>query len=127
MNQCESRSAQLLSVRSRGFCRYHVTGVCLLSQSVPEKHSQEKKPTNLCASREFLQLCLPCLLIIQSCYSDYRINNHMFSLRDLRFVLFSRDLDVLRAQRIIGFFMLITHNSTRSKNAITWLLCIFHV
>ena len=28
---------------------------------------------------------------------------HMFSLRDLRFVLCSRDLDVLRAQRIIGF------------------------
>ena len=27
----------------------------------------------------------------------------MFSLRDLRFVLYSRDLDVLRAQRIIGF------------------------
>ena len=26
----------------------------------------------------------------------------MFSLRDLRFVLCSRDLDVLRAQRIIG-------------------------
>ena len=32
----------------------------------------------------------------------------MFSLRDLRFVLCSRDLDVLRPQRIIGFFMLIT-------------------
>ena len=30
----------------------------------------------------------------------------MFSLRDLRFVLCSRDLDVLRAQRIIGFFYL---------------------
>ena len=28
----------------------------------------------------------------------------MFSLRDLRFVHCSRDLDVLRAQRIIGFF-----------------------
>ena len=30
----------------------------------------------------------------------------MFSLRDLRFVLCSRDLDVLRTQRIIGFFNL---------------------
>ena len=30
----------------------------------------------------------------------------MFSLRDLRFVLRSRDLDVLRAQWIIGFFNL---------------------
>ena len=40
----------------------------------------------------------------------------MFSLRDLRFVRCSRDLDVLRAQRIIGFFILITHKSTRSEN-----------
>ena len=45
----------------------------------------------------------------------------MFSLRDLRFVLCSRDLDVLRAQRIMGFFDLITHKSTRSENAITCL------
>ena len=29
----------------------------------------------------------------------------MFSLRDLRFVLCSRDLDVLRAQRIVGFYL----------------------
>ena len=45
----------------------------------------------------------------------------MFSLRDLRLVLCSRDLDVLRAQRIIGLFLiLITHKSTRSENRITW-------
>ena len=44
----------------------------------------------------------------------------MFSLRDLRFVLCSLDLNVLRAQRIIGFFILITHKSTRSDNPITW-------
>ena len=31
----------------------------------------------------------------------------MFSLRDLPFMLCSRDLDVLRAQRIMGFFYLI--------------------
>ena len=30
----------------------------------------------------------------------------MFSLRDLRFLLCSCDIDVLRAQRIIGFFIL---------------------
>ena len=35
----------------------------------------------------------------------------MFSLRDLCFVLCSRDLDVLRAQRIMGIFILITHKS----------------
>ena len=43
----------------------------------------------------------------------------MFSLRDLHFVLCSRDLDMLRAQRIMDFFILITHKSTRSVNPIT--------
>ena len=45
----------------------------------------------------------------------------MFSLLDLCFVLCSLDLDVLRAQRIMGFYILITHKSTRSENPITWL------
>ena len=40
----------------------------------------------------------------------------MSSLLDLCFVLCSRDLDVLRAQRIIGFFILITHKPARSEN-----------
>ena len=43
----------------------------------------------------------------------------MFSLCDLRFLLCSRDLDVLCAQRFIGFFVLITHKPTRSGNPIT--------
>ena len=33
----------------------------------------------------------------------------------------SRDLDVLRAQRIMGFCILITHKSTKSENQITWM------
>ena len=36
----------------------HVTGVWLPSQSASPKHNQEKKPTNLCAPREFLQKCV---------------------------------------------------------------------
>ena len=47
----------------------------------------------------------------------------MFSLRYLRFVLCSLDLDVLRAQRIMGFFSLITHKSMRSENLITYRKC----
>ena len=35
-----------------------VIGVCLSSQSEPEKHNQEIKPTNLCAPREFLDKCV---------------------------------------------------------------------
>ena len=37
-------------------------------------------------------------------------NHEMLSLRDMRFLLCSRDLDVLRVQRIMGsLFILITH------------------
>ena len=42
----------------------------------------------------------------------------MFSQRDLRFVLCSPDDDVLGVQRIVGFFILITHKSTGSENPI---------
>ena len=49
-------------------------------------------------------MCLPCLIIMQSCYCDYRINKTLSPL-DLRSLLFSRDLDVLRTQRIIGFYL----------------------
>ena len=42
----------------------------------------------------------------------------MFSLRDLRFVLCSLDLDVLRAQRIMEFLSYITHKSTRSDHVV---------
>ena len=48
----------------------------------------------------------------------------MFSLRGLPFVLSSRDFDVLRAQRIMGFFILITHKSTRSENPICTCKCL---
>ena len=47
----------------------------------------------------------------------------MFSLRDPRFLLRSRDLDVLRAQRI-RLFILITHKSARSEHPVTWMLLV---
>ena len=49
----------------------------------------------------------------------FSLFKRMFSLRDLHFVLCSLDIDARRAQRIIGFFLLITHKSTRSENPIT--------
>ena len=68
----------------------------------PKSTIKKKKPTNLCALREFLkQGCRPCLIIIQSCYFDCRQTFHML---DLRLVLCSLDLDVLRVQRSMGFF-----------------------
>ena len=42
----------------------------------------------------------------------------MFSLRYLRFLLCSRDLDVLRAQRIMGFsYFKSNHKSRRSEKS----------
>ena len=46
----------------------------------------------------------------------------MFLRRDLHFMLCSCNLHLLRAQRIIGFFILITRNSVRSENPVMWLL-----
>ena len=71
------------------------------------------------------QMSRPCLIISKSCYFEYRINKpfHVFSLLYLRFVFCSRDLDVLRAQRIMGFFILITHKSMRSEVRITRYAC----
>ena len=44
----------------------------------------------------------------------------MFLLCDLHFLVCSLDLDVLRVQKIMGFFLLISHKSIRSENPITW-------
>ena len=44
----------------------------------------------------------------------------MFSPLDRDQVNRARNADVLRAQRIIGFFILITHKSLRSVCPITW-------
>ena len=53
----------------------HVIAIYPLSQPASEKHNQEKIPTNLCTPGEFPpKKCLPCLIIIQSCYFDYRTN-----------------------------------------------------
>ena len=56
----------------------HVIGVCLHSQSALEKHNQEKKHKHkhkpLCNWWISQKLCLPCLIIKQSCYLDYRMN-----------------------------------------------------
>ena len=49
-------------------------------------------------------MCLTCLIFMQSCFYDYQ-TFRTFSLRDLGFLLCSHDLDVPRAQRIIGFVL----------------------
>ena len=82
--------------------------------SIGKVQSRKKAHLTLRTSSMSQKMCQPCFIIIESHYFDCRI--HAFSLRDLSFVLCSRDLDVLRAQRIIGFLILITHKWTRSEN-----------
>ena len=60
-----------------GLCRSnsHVTRVCLPGQSAPEKHNEgNKSPQTFAHLVNFSKVCLPCFLIIQSCYLDCRIN-----------------------------------------------------
>ena len=92
----------------------------LPSQSAPESR-KKNKPTSLCTLHEFLnQMCQPCLIITQSSHFDYRINKPFSHSCCLICVsCFTRDLDVLRAQRLMGCFILITHKSLRSENPIT--------
>ena len=47
---------------------FHGTGVCLSSESIIiwKVQTRKKKPVNLCTSCEFPQVCLPCLMIMQS-------------------------------------------------------------
>ena len=104
----------------------HTSKLLVLEFVYPAKQKAKRtikknQPTNLCTPREFLkQMCWPCLVIIQLCYFDCRQTFHMFSLSDLRFVLCSLDLDVPCAQRIMGFFISITHKSLRSENPLAW-------
>ena len=102
-----------------------VSTVCLLSQTAPKKHSQGKKsPHTFAISWISPKMYLPSLIIIQSWLLNIQ-TVHIRSLSDLRFVFCSLDLDVLCTQRIIGFFILITHKSTGLENLITWLACLY--
>ena len=84
------------------------------------KTQSRKKPTYLCESRT-QTMCWP--TFDNHTILLFWLNKQTFrtlSLRNLCFVFCSRDLDVIRAQRIIGIFTLITHKSTRLEKPITW-------
>ena len=104
----------LKGVDNDNICHYNI------SQSELEKHNQEKTHNPLRTSWISQQMCPPFLMIIQSCYFGYRTNKPFACSRCVFFLLCSLDLDVLRAQRIIGFFILTTHKSTRSEHPVTW-------
>ena len=97
------------------FRSFHVIGVCLSSQSAPEKKTIKIKAhiplrTSWISPKKNA-------FDNQTIYPLFWLFNkqtfHMPSLRDLRFVFCSLDLDVRRAQRIIGFFILPTNQRGR--------------
>ena len=105
-SMCPPWIQKFYSKYSRGNS-FHVTGVCLLSQSASERHSQEikaHKPLRIWGIS--LKTCLPCLIIIQSCYFDCRIDKLSTSSGCLISVSFSIHviLPYYGAQRIVGFF-----------------------
>ena len=69
-----SAGAHIFNLSEGNPSPHHVIRVCPPSQSASKKHNQEKKSIYLCAPREFPKNCLPCLIIIQSCYFDCRIS-----------------------------------------------------
>lgn len=79
----------------------HVIGVCLLRQSASEKQNHDAE-----AQKPLRIQCLLCEL----CHTMFFFSAieettfYMLSLRVLRFVVCSLDLDLLRAQRIIVFY-----------------------
>ena len=79
---------------------------CLPSQLAWETYNQEREK-KLCAPREFLQKCSAMFdnHTILLFWLKNKQTFHMFSLGNLFFVLCSFDLDVQRAQRIIGLFL----------------------
>ena len=79
----------------------------------PKSTIKKEKPINLCAPHEFKTICQPYLIIVQSCYLIVEYTN--LSLRDLRFLLCSLELDVLRAQRVTGFLIVLPTNQRGRK------------
>ena len=59
-------------------------------------------------------MCLPCWIIIQSCYFDYKINKPYA--RSHGMICLPCSVHLRCVQRIMGFFILITHKSMRLEN-----------
>ena len=80
---------------------------CDWSLPASKKHNQEEKKAHIPLRTSWIlkQMCQPCLVIIQSCYFDYRINKPFAYSRRVICVSCSLDRDVRRSQRIIGFYL----------------------
>ena len=105
INNCTRSPCEEISAVSSQFA-------CWANQH-PKSTTKKKSPQTFAHLVNFSQMCLPCLIITQSCYFDYRINKPLFtwSRRSTR-------------KKDHGLFILITHKSTRSDNPIA--CCVLH-
>ena len=80
-------------------------------QPIRKAQSRKRSPSSFAHLVNFSKICLPSLIIIQSCYFDCEVNKPFTcSCRVICFsllcssLLCSRDLDVLRAQKMMVFY-----------------------
>ena len=108
------------------FCSscFHVIGVYLLSQSASRKHNHKNKAHKpLRTSYLSPKMCLPCLIIIKSCYFDIRMDKPFPCSRCVICVSGSVLLiSTFYVRKGSWAFFLITHKSTRSENPMPWLM-----
>ena len=90
----------------------------------PKSASRKKAHKPLHTSWISQKMCLSCLIIMQSCYFNYRINKPFTYSRCLICVLCSvqSDLGVLRALKIIGSFNL-NYLQVSQKSRLHWFQC----
>ena len=103
---------------------FYVIGVCHNQPNSIQKAQPRKK-----AHKALCTLCIS-QSNVSAMFNDNQIllfllyNKQTFSilsLRDLLFVFSSLEVNILRVQRIISFFVLFTHKSTRWEDPIRWL------
>ena len=80
----------------------------------PANQKKTKSPVFFTPLVNFSQMCPPCWIIIQSCYFDYKINKPYACSHGM--ICLPCSVHLRCVQRIMGFFILITHKSMRLEN-----------
>ena len=97
---------------------FHVIGVCLLNQSASEKQIKKKSPQTFAHFENFWNMHRSCLIIRKSCYFDYSMNRPFTRSRCVICVSRAAHVifNVLRAQRIMDFFLSQLPTNQRDQN-----------
>ena len=88
--------------------------------SIGKSRSRKKSPWTFAHLENFSKMCPPCLIFLQSCYFDYKWTNISSALRS---GALSRNLDVVRAQRIMSFLLNYPQINTVGKSDHMMIQC----